>query len=344
MSTKYTKSYFESLSLNQLNLIDINEINILDRTYFRYIKKKKQSEMTYDTLQKNKNKMILNLEISELGKIQSIYNDVDVIKLILTDDDTFKSREQISLDKNRKDALKKWLSDILVDSKKVGYNYMMEKFLCEVIEKYIDEIKIERLSKYKEVLKRKYFIILIFLINRYKKVSNYTGYFDINYDDYYHTDISYTYKKTLLDCNLKSIEALSFKKDIDNMLKTRHTNLMKKINGTTTLVETAQDESNVLDSFNPIEGGETTLYYLRLVFKGKNYYKIGVTINDVTSRYNFKDFRVIDKILYEKKLTHANTIEKAILKEFNEHIFPLGILSSGATEIFDVDVLKMDII
>ncbi len=101
------------------------------------------------------------------------------------------------------------------------------------------------------------------------------------------------------------------------------------------------NNSNI-NFFNPVEGGETTLYYLRLVFKGKRYYKIGVTINDVKSRYLSKDFNIIEKILYEKKLTHANRIEKKILKIFKDKIFPLNILSSGETEIFDEDVLQMD--
>lgn len=102
-------------------------------------------------------------------------------------------------------------------------------------------------------------------------------------------------------------------------------------------------QNNVFNSFNPIEGGETTLYYLRLVFKGKRYYKIGVTINSVSSRYKTTDFKFIDKILYEKKITHANTIEQQIIKRFKEQAFPLAILSSGQTEMFDVDVLQLDI-
>ena len=103
-------------------------------------------------------------------------------------------------------------------------------------------------------------------------------------------------------------------------------------------------ETNILTKkFNAIEGGETTLYYLKLLFKGKPYYKIGVTLNSVKKRYKVQDFKIIDKILYEKKLTHANKIEKAILKEYNAFLFPLAILSSGHSEVFDSDVLNLDI-
>jgi len=100
--------------------------------------------------------------------------------------------------------------------------------------------------------------------------------------------------------------------------------------------------NDILSKFNPVEGGETTLYYLRLVFRSKKYYKVGVTINSVKNRYSIKDFKIIDKILYEKKLTHANTIEKEIIRRFKDKIFPLSILSSGESEIFDEDVLEMD--
>ena len=105
----------------------------------------------------------------------------------------------------------------------------------------------------------------------------------------------------------------------------------------------AEARANVFSFFNAIEGGETTLYYLRLLYKEKRYYKIGVTLNSVRSRYKTVDFKFIDKILYEKKVTHANTIEQQIIKKFREHAFPLAILSSGQTEVFDYDILQMDV-
>ena len=99
---------------------------------------------------------------------------------------------------------------------------------------------------------------------------------------------------------------------------------------------------HILNSFNPIEGGETTFYYIRLIFKNRRYYKVGVTLNSVEERYQAKDFNVIDKVLYEQKLTHANTIEKQILQKFSDCLFPLAILSSGYSEVFDQDVLGLD--
>jgi len=109
------------------------------------------------------------------------------------------------------------------------------------------------------------------------------------------------------------------------------------------LINQINSESQILNAFNLIEGGETTLYYLRLVFKGKRYYKIGITFHNVRERYNKNDFKIIDKILYEKKLTHAKTIEQKIINHFKKYIFPLSILSSGDSEIFDVDILQLDI-
>jgi hypothetical protein len=102
------------------------------------------------------------------------------------------------------------------------------------------------------------------------------------------------------------------------------------------------NNSNILERYNPIEGGETTLYYLRLLYRGRKYYKIGVTLRDISSRYTQQDQQYIEKVLYEKKLTHANTIEQKILKDFHNHIFPLAILSSGHSEVFDYDILELD--
>lgn len=93
--------------------------------------------------------------------------------------------------------------------------------------------------------------------------------------------------------------------------------------------------------FNAVEGGETTLYYLKLKNKfGEIRYKIGVTLNDVKTRYKGQEHQFI--ILYEKKLTHANTIEKKILNEFKHLITDECLLGTYGNEIFKEDVLKLD--
>jgi len=128
------------------------------------------------------------------------------------------------------------------------------------------------------------------------------------------------------------------------ILKSLGTNLnyfmmSEKVIDRTQKIEKSLD---VLENFNPVEGGETTLYYLRLLFRGVRYYKIGVTLKSVNERYSPKDFQFIDKVLYEKKLTHANTIEQKIKTKYRSNIFPLAILSSGHSEVFDRDILDLD--
>ncbi len=100
------------------------------------------------------------------------------------------------------------------------------------------------------------------------------------------------------------------------------------------------NDSPLYSYFGAIEGGETTLYYLKLKNKFEEIrYKIGVTINNVSQRYPNK-FNY--EILYEKKLTHANTIEKEIKKEFFHVITDESLLGTDGSEIFKEDVLKMD--
>ena len=104
--------------------------------------------------------------------------------------------------------------------------------------------------------------------------------------------------------------------------------------------EEALNNSPLVNYFGAIEGGETILYYLKLKNKfGETRYKIGVTLNSVEKRYSGRsDY----KILYEKKLTHANTIEKKILKKFNHLITDESLLDTNGTEIFKEDILKLD--
>lgn len=100
-------------------------------------------------------------------------------------------------------------------------------------------------------------------------------------------------------------------------------------------------ESPLYDYFEAIEGGETTLYYLKLNNKfGEIRYKVGVTLQTVKARYNGINHPFV--VLYEKKLTHANTIEKQILKEFNYLVTDESLLGTNGSEIFKEDVLRLD--
>ena len=93
--------------------------------------------------------------------------------------------------------------------------------------------------------------------------------------------------------------------------------------------------------FKAVEGGETTLYYLKLKNKfGETRYKVGVTLGSVAKRYSGHSGY---KVLYEKKLTHANTIEREILKKFSAVITDESLLGTNGTEIFKEDILKLDV-
>lgn len=101
--------------------------------------------------------------------------------------------------------------------------------------------------------------------------------------------------------------------------------------------------SNFLDGFlNAEEGGETTFYYLKLKNKfGEDRFKIGVTIGSVKKRYGSKYLNQFE-VLYEKKLTHAKSIEKEIKNMFNKHITDESLIGTTGTEIFNIDILEMD--
>ena len=88
------------------------------------------------------------------------------------------------------------------------------------------------------------------------------------------------------------------------------------------------------------KGGDRTLYYLSIPFKGKKYYKIGITDSNVKQRYA----RVKQKyvILLEQKYINAKELEQQIIKLYEKDLFPLNLLDGGHTEIFDRDVLGLD--
>jgi len=114
----------------------------------------------------------------------------------------------------------------------------------------------------------------------------------------------------------------------------------QKIEDEVKAVEEALNNSPLYNYFNAIDGGETTFYYLKLSNKfHETRYKVGVTLSSVAQRYN-SNYEY--KILYENKLTHANSIEKAILKKFNHLVTDESLLGTNGTEIFKEDILKLD--
>ena len=139
------------------------------------------------------------------------------------------------------------------------------------------------------------------------------------------------YIKYLID-NINNFEELEYEKRNADNWKEYHT--LKKA-----LRKEAIELLDFENLYNIEVGGERRLYYLRVEFKGKPYYKIGITKNTVEERYKSYNNYVV---LYDKIITKAETIENQIKEEFKEDIFPIALLGTMGTEFFDRDVLGLD--
>lgn len=85
------------------------------------------------------------------------------------------------------------------------------------------------------------------------------------------------------------------------------------------------------------------LYYISI--DNGTYYKIGITGNDVKTRFNNEKSSRI-KIIFEEKfetLKEAKIKENKILKKYKSYIIKDKVLKKGSTEIFSFDVLGLDI-
>lgn len=88
------------------------------------------------------------------------------------------------------------------------------------------------------------------------------------------------------------------------------------------------------------------VYYLRIEYKDEKYYKIGVTAQSISKRFQFdteKQIAILQITEYETGLL-ALTEEKRILNLFKDkRIYRPGFLkSNGNTELFEEDVLNLD--
>jgi len=98
---------------------------------------------------------------------------------------------------------------------------------------------------------------------------------------------------------------------------------------------------NSLNEINFVEGGKTTLYYLKTKNqKGEERYKIGITSKNVKKRYSRKDGKY--EILMECKIKRAKGIEKKIKKLNSNLITNEKLLGTKGTEIFSNDILMLD--
>ena len=83
------------------------------------------------------------------------------------------------------------------------------------------------------------------------------------------------------------------------------------------------------------------LYYIRVIYNKRYFYKIGVTTSSIEARFK-EDFKNIDKVIFSERVIGALKAERDILTRFKEDIFPLAVFRSGASEFFDRDVLNLD--
>jgi len=98
--------------------------------------------------------------------------------------------------------------------------------------------------------------------------------------------------------------------------------------------------------FNTAKKG--ILYYLRVEYRNKTYYKIGITNRSINDRFNNSD---LEKITILKTWKHKRGFtsykkEQAILKKYSEYRYrgKTKVLQSGGnTELFTKDVLGLDL-
>ncbi len=94
---------------------------------------------------------------------------------------------------------------------------------------------------------------------------------------------------------------------------------------------------------NRYKGIPTTLYYIKI---NNEFYKIGVTLNNVKSRFKYDKCNSIE-VIFEKKYDDGELAydeEQRILKEYKLFAYcGIPLLSNGNTEIFIKNVLNVDL-
>lgn len=95
-------------------------------------------------------------------------------------------------------------------------------------------------------------------------------------------------------------------------------------------------------------GGKTHLYYFRFKWEGRAYYKIGISINGIGSRYTRWDGKGsldIDEIFFDLPVYSAKSMERLILETFDDYRARNPKLLgeyNGWTEVFTRDVLELE--
>lgn len=86
------------------------------------------------------------------------------------------------------------------------------------------------------------------------------------------------------------------------------------------------------------------LYYLKITFNDKMYYKIGITNRSVQERFTKEELLYIEILNtdYFEIGKDAYEVEQSILKKHKDKIIDFKILKSGNTEIFEEDIRKLN--
>ena len=90
----------------------------------------------------------------------------------------------------------------------------------------------------------------------------------------------------------------------------------------------------------------TNVYYVRIEASEMPLWKVGITSNNIHSRYCVADRRIIVEIKSWQYATReeAEAIEREVLAEFADDVYEGGpvLRSGGDSELFTRDVLKLD--
>jgi hypothetical protein len=90
----------------------------------------------------------------------------------------------------------------------------------------------------------------------------------------------------------------------------------------------------------------TSVYYIRIEAYDMPLWKVGITSNNIRSRYCVADRQLIVELMSWRYATReeAEAIEREILAEFADDVYEGGpvLLSGGDSELFTRDVLKLD--
>ena len=207
---------------------------------------------------------------------------------------------------------------------KLDYIKMIE--LDEILEQLSTNDRLELLDIFNEIFYN--ISIEIFKVEKYvfNKIQ-----FKYYYQEYDVSKLNFYELKLLINSKLKSvfysrIKKMAYRNPIDISIKNK----------------SVAKRKNITDEFIKNENADNRLYYFRFSFKGKKYYKIGITSQTLEARYG-KDYSKIEQILFNAKIDGALKIEKEIKERFKDDIFPLAYLNDGGhTETFDRDILELD--